>query len=125
MPNIVLCPRIEQRNCTVIIDLCGVYTSLSDTIDLCCMRVFCVCVDVCVANSQSLGYQEMIESLHDDLAKITGFAACSGQPNSGAQVCVCVFEPDGAPMARRIIRQLRGGRLLNNSLRVCVRVEHM
>lgn len=27
----------------------------------------------------------MIDSLHDDLAKITGFAACSGQPNSGAQ----------------------------------------
>ena len=27
----------------------------------------------------------MIETLHDDLAKITGFAACSGQPNSGAQ----------------------------------------
>eukprot|EP00904_Undaria_pinnatifida_P006432 jgi/Undpi1/2919/HiC_scaffold_14.g06296.m1 len=31
------------------------------------------------------GYAEMIETLHDDLAKITGFAACSGQPNSGAQ----------------------------------------
>lgn len=27
----------------------------------------------------------MIDSLHDDLAKITGFAACSAQPNSGAQ----------------------------------------
>lgn len=34
---------------------------------------------------QCEGYTEMIESLHDDLAKITGFAACSGQPNSGAQ----------------------------------------
>ncbi|CAM9892044.1 unnamed protein product [Pylaiella littoralis] len=34
---------------------------------------------------QCLGYKEMIDSLHDDLAKITGFAACSGQPNSGAQ----------------------------------------
>lgn len=36
-------------------------------------------------SSQCLGYKEMIDSLHDDLAKITGFAACSGQPNSGAQ----------------------------------------
>lgn len=35
--------------------------------------------------SQCEGYKEMIDSLHDDLAKITGFAACSGQPNSGAQ----------------------------------------
>ncbi|CBJ30901.1 Glycine dehydrogenase (decarboxylating) [Ectocarpus siliculosus] len=34
---------------------------------------------------QCLGYKEMIDSLHDDLAKITGFAACSAQPNSGAQ----------------------------------------
>eukprot|EP00752_Nemacystus_decipiens_P012371 g10965.t1 len=34
---------------------------------------------------QCEGYKEMIDSLHDDLAKITGFAACSGQPNSGAQ----------------------------------------
>mmetsp|Transcript_8951 Transcript_8951/g.25999 ORF Transcript_8951/g.25999 Transcript_8951/m.25999 type:complete len:1001 (-) Transcript_8951:442-3444(-) len=31
------------------------------------------------------GYKELIESLHEDLAKITGFAACSTQPNSGAQ----------------------------------------
>lgn len=34
---------------------------------------------------QCNGYKEMIESLNDDLAKITGFAAVSTQPNSGAQ----------------------------------------
>jgi len=34
---------------------------------------------------QTRGYQEMIASLHEDLAKITGFAAVSSQPNSGAQ----------------------------------------
>mmetsp|Transcript_16153 Transcript_16153/g.54902 ORF Transcript_16153/g.54902 Transcript_16153/m.54902 type:complete len:789 (-) Transcript_16153:145-2511(-) len=31
------------------------------------------------------GYREMIESLNRDLAEITGFAAVSAQPNSGAQ----------------------------------------
>jgi glycine dehydrogenase len=34
---------------------------------------------------QAVGYIEMIEDLNSDLAKITGFAACSTQPNSGAQ----------------------------------------
>lgn len=34
---------------------------------------------------QTLGYQEMIASLNKDLAEITGFAAVSAQPNSGAQ----------------------------------------
>lgn len=34
---------------------------------------------------QTLGYQEMIQSLNKDLAEITGFAAVSAQPNSGAQ----------------------------------------
>ncbi len=34
---------------------------------------------------QATGYIEMIEDLNNDLAKITGFAACSTQPNSGAQ----------------------------------------
>ncbi len=35
---------------------------------------------------QCVGYKEMIESLNKDLAAITGFAAVSTQPNSGAQV---------------------------------------
>lgn len=34
---------------------------------------------------QVTGYKEMIESLNRDLAEITGFAAVSAQPNSGAQ----------------------------------------
>lgn len=34
---------------------------------------------------QTQGYVEMIESLNKDLANITGFAAVSTQPNSGAQ----------------------------------------
>ena len=34
---------------------------------------------------QTTGYTEMIASLNADLAKITGFAAMSTQPNSGAQ----------------------------------------
>ena len=34
--------------------------------------------------NQTQGYQELIESLHTDLARITGFAAVSSQPNSGA-----------------------------------------
>ena len=34
---------------------------------------------------QTLGYVEMINSLNKDLARITGFAAVSTQPNSGAQ----------------------------------------
>jgi glycine dehydrogenase len=34
---------------------------------------------------QTQGYQEMIASLNKDLAEITGFAAVSAQPNSGAQ----------------------------------------
>ena len=34
---------------------------------------------------QAEGYIEMIQDLNNDLAKITGFAACSTQPNSGAQ----------------------------------------
>jgi len=36
-------------------------------------------------NDQWQGYTELVESLHKDLAEITGFAACSTQPNSGAQ----------------------------------------
>ena len=35
--------------------------------------------------SQTKGYQYMINKLEDYLSKITGFAACSLQPNSGAQ----------------------------------------
>ncbi|CAM9253041.1 unnamed protein product [Choristocarpus tenellus] len=35
--------------------------------------------------NQCEGYKELIETLHADLAEITGFAAVSGQPNSGAQ----------------------------------------
>ncbi|CAK4069454.1 unnamed protein product [Aphanomyces euteiches] len=34
---------------------------------------------------QTKGYLEMIETLHQALAEITGFAAVSSQPNSGAQ----------------------------------------
>ena len=34
---------------------------------------------------QTKGYLEMVAGLHKDLAEITGFAACSTQPNSGAQ----------------------------------------
>ena len=34
---------------------------------------------------QTLGYKEMIDTLNRDLAEITGFAAVSAQPNSGAQ----------------------------------------
>merc|ERR1719230_1290219 len=34
---------------------------------------------------QTTGYTEMIEDLNKDLAEITGFAAVSAQPNSGAQ----------------------------------------
>lgn len=34
---------------------------------------------------QTTGYMEMIETLNKDLAEITGFAAVSAQPNSGAQ----------------------------------------
>lgn len=34
---------------------------------------------------QTVGYVEMIKSLNKDLATITGFAAVSAQPNSGAQ----------------------------------------
>lgn len=34
---------------------------------------------------QSIGYREMITDLNRDLARITGFAAVSTQPNSGAQ----------------------------------------
>merc|ERR1711871_1158269 len=33
---------------------------------------------------QTQGYKALIDSLNADLAKITGFAACSTQPNSGA-----------------------------------------
>lgn len=35
--------------------------------------------------SQSAGYQQIISELNDYLCKITGFTACSLQPNSGAQ----------------------------------------
>ena len=35
--------------------------------------------------SQTKGYQEIITALEDYLCKITGFTACSLQPNSGAQ----------------------------------------
>lgn len=34
---------------------------------------------------QTLGYQQVIQELGDYLAQLTGFAACSFQPNSGAQ----------------------------------------
>jgi glycine dehydrogenase len=34
---------------------------------------------------QTMGYLEMIKDLNKDLAEITGFAAVSTQPNSGAQ----------------------------------------
>ncbi|CAN0070897.1 unnamed protein product, partial [Discosporangium mesarthrocarpum] len=34
---------------------------------------------------QCEGYKELIDTLHADLAEITGFTAVSGQPNSGAQ----------------------------------------
>ena len=40
---------------------------------------------------QTHGYKEMIESLNRDLAEITGFAAVSAQPNSGAQVSVSLI----------------------------------
>lgn len=36
-------------------------------------------------DDQTLGYQEIIEELSDTLCAITGFSACSLQPNSGAQ----------------------------------------
>jgi glycine dehydrogenase len=35
--------------------------------------------------TQTLGYQKMIDTLHDDLCQCTGFAGVSLQPNSGAQ----------------------------------------
>jgi glycine dehydrogenase len=35
--------------------------------------------------TQTLGYEQLIENLSKDLAEITGFDACSLQPNSGAQ----------------------------------------
>lgn len=35
--------------------------------------------------NQTAGYQEMLQQLHDDLCKCTGFAGVSLQPNSGAQ----------------------------------------
>jgi glycine dehydrogenase len=34
--------------------------------------------------NQAKGYMDMIHEIEEDLAKITGFAACSVQPNSGA-----------------------------------------
>ena len=40
---------------------------------------------------QTTGYKEMIDSLNRDLAEITGFAAVSAQPNSGAQVISNIF----------------------------------
>ena len=41
--------------------------------------------------NQTAGYKEMIDSLNRDLAEITGFAAVSAQPNSGAQVKSNIF----------------------------------
>ena len=38
-----------------------------------------------VPADQALGYAELISSLNDTLCKVTGFAAMSAQPNSGAQ----------------------------------------
>lgn len=38
-----------------------------------------------VPSSQTKGYQQIITELNDYLCKITGFTACSLQPNSGAQ----------------------------------------
>jgi glycine dehydrogenase len=37
-----------------------------------------------VPADQAKGYMEMIREIEEDLARITGFAACSVQPNSGA-----------------------------------------
>jgi len=45
--------------------------------EFCNMHPFC-------PPDQAEGYTELIESLHKDLAEITGFAAVSSQPNSGA-----------------------------------------
>ncbi len=38
-----------------------------------------------VPASQTVGYQQIISELNDYLCKVTGFTACSLQPNSGAQ----------------------------------------
>jgi glycine dehydrogenase len=38
-----------------------------------------------IPTNQSLGYQQIIQELNEYLCKITGFTACSLQPNSGAQ----------------------------------------
>ncbi|MEI8098771.1 MAG: aminomethyl-transferring glycine dehydrogenase [Sediminibacterium sp.] len=38
-----------------------------------------------IPTNQSIGYQQIIQELNDYLCKITGFTACSLQPNSGAQ----------------------------------------
>jgi hypothetical protein len=46
-----------------------------------------ICHNINLIHTQSTLIQsEMIESLNKDLAEITGFAAVSTQPNSGAQV---------------------------------------
>jgi glycine dehydrogenase len=46
--------------------------------ETCNMHPFC-------PPDQAAGYKEMIDDLNKDLAEITGFAAVSAQPNSGAQ----------------------------------------
>jgi len=48
---------------------------------------YLICHNIHSIHTQSTSIQsEMIESLNKDLAEITGFAAVSTQPNSGAQV---------------------------------------
>lgn len=59
-------------------------------------------------NSQCEGYMEMIESLHKDLSEITGFVACSAQPNSGAQgeyaglLCIRAYHRSRGDMDRNV-----------------------
>lgn len=71
------------------------FSLISLSLSLSSVSLYLLCVHLCVCGcvcaspvgffSQCEGYKEMIDSLHSDLAKITGFAACSAQPNSGAQ----------------------------------------
>ena len=57
---------------------------------------------------QTTGYKEMIASLNKDLAEITGFAAVSAQPNSGAQgeyaglLCIKAFHKSRGEDKRNI-----------------------
>ncbi|GAA5224975.1 aminomethyl-transferring glycine dehydrogenase [Membranihabitans marinus] len=62
-----------------------------------------------VPQNQSLGYREIIEDLGQYLAKITGFHACSFQPNSGAQgeftglLVIRAYHEDHGGADRRLI----------------------